>query len=128
MNLQENINRINSIMGNLTEHDEWWTGKYFDWLDSMTDVNKTYMIDPNDIHLRPEIMSSYQKKFDDYVSGKTEKYFNNNLTDPREVDFEKLKPVILDRTKDGYEPLDGNHRIFLAKMLNKPVKAVIINH
>ena len=127
MNLQESINRINSIMGNLTEHDEWWTGKYFDWLDSMTDVNKTYMIDPNDIHLRPEIMSSYQKKFDDYVSGKTEKYFNNNLTDPREVDFEKLKPVILDRTKDGYEPLDGNHRIFLAKMMNKPVKAVIIN-
>ena len=43
-------------------------------------------------------------------------------------DFEKLKPVILDRTKDGYEPLDGNHRIFLAKMMNKPVKAVILDY
>jgi hypothetical protein len=128
MNLQENIERIREMMGILTEHDEWWEGKYFDWLDSMTDVNKTYMIDPNEINLRPEIMTNYQIKFDDYVSGRIDKYFNTNLSDPREVDFEKLKPVILERTKDGYEPLDGNHRIFLAKMLNKPVKAVIINH
>ena len=94
MNLQENINRIQSMMGILTEHDEWWEGKYFDWLDSMTDVNKTYMIDPNEINLRPEIMTNYQIKFDDYVSGRIDKYFNTNLSDPREVDFEKLKPAI----------------------------------
>jgi hypothetical protein len=129
MRLQEQITRIQSMMGILTEHDEWWEGKYFNWLDSMTDVNKTYMIDPNEINIRPEIMTNYQKKYDDYISGKSDRYFQIDNDDPRDIDFEKLRPVILMRDKNnGLDIVDGRHRIYLAKIMNKPVKAVIIDN
>jgi hypothetical protein len=70
-------------------------------------------------------MKFYETHFDDYISGIKNKFFQEDESNPREVDFEKLPPITLERTKDGYVVIDGRHRVFLAKKMNKPIKARI---
>jgi hypothetical protein len=85
------------------------------------------MVDPNDIYDSDGRMSFYQKKYDDYISGKSQRYFQIDDDDPRDIDFEKLRPVILMRTENGFNVVDGGHRVYLAKLMNKPVRSVIID-
>jgi len=86
-------------------------------------------IDSNRIKLDQETISNRQEKYNQYInskdSGKIVKYFRDNYADPRTIDFTKLPPVTL-LDKGGYfESIDGAHRIFLAQMSKKPLKAYV---
>jgi len=83
------------------------------------------VVDPNEIYMDDESTESRKQKYDDYVSGKLQRYFRDNDTDPRQVDFSKIPPVTLKKTDDGYIVNDGGHRVFLAKMMNKPLRAYV---
>jgi hypothetical protein len=82
-------------------------------------------VEPNEIHMTDWEMLTNQKHFDDYLSGKKNKFFQDDERDPRKVDFDKLPSVTLVKTEDGYDVIDGRHRVFLAKIMNKPIKARI---
>jgi hypothetical protein len=84
-----------------------------------------YLIDPQKIDMDKETMLDRKRKYDDYVSGKTKKYFRDNISDPRKTDFEKIPPVTLEKDNNSLSINDGAHRVFLAKMLGKPLKSYI---
>jgi hypothetical protein len=83
------------------------------------------MVDPDKIFMDEEFWQDRKEKFDDYVSGKSDKYFRDNKSDPRNIDFSKLPAITLQKSDDMYEVVDGGHRAFLAKMMNKPLKAFV---
>lgn len=83
------------------------------------------IVDANEINLEDEFINDRQQKFDNYVSGKSDKYFREDPSDPRKINFEKLPPITLRTTENGYDVVDGAHRVFLAKMMNKPLKAYV---
>lgn len=83
------------------------------------------IVNPDEIQMDDEYMRDRKEKFDDYVSGKADKYFRDNTTDPRNVDFSELPPITLEKIDDIYEINDGAHRGFLAKMMNKPLRAYV---
>lgn len=70
-------------------------------------------------------LAKYQQYVKDKDSGKPALYFRNNPADPRAIDFTKLPPITIAQTSQGLEVTDGNHRAFLAKMANKPLRAYI---
>ena len=75
---------------------------------------------PKNIKLEPEVETEREKKFQQYINGEIDKYFRDNNTDPRKVDVSKFPPITID--EEGFV-MDGNHRAFLAKKQNKPLKA-----
>lgn len=79
--------------------------------------------------IEPELYADRLQKFQKYIQdkdgGNPAQYFRNSTTDPREVDFTKLPPITLAQTAKGLQVSDGNHRAFLAKMANKPLKAFV---
>ena len=79
--------------------------------------------------IEPELYADRLQKFQKYIqdkdAGKPAQYFRNSTTDPRAVDFTKLPPITLAQTDKGLQVTDGNHRAFLAKMANKPLKAFV---
>lgn len=88
------------------------------------------VIDSSLMHLDDSDVKVRQDRYNDYVNGKSKKYFRDNESDPREIDFNTLAPVTI--VSDGdeydggkYEVIDGIHRVFLAQMNNKPLKAYI---
>jgi len=75
---------------------------------------------PKNIKLEPEVETEREKKFQQYINGEIDKYFRDNNTDPRKVDISKFPPITID--EEGFV-MDGNHRAFLAKKQNKPLKS-----
>ena len=100
-----------------------WRRKIHDIKDWVLDG--PFMVNPEDIYMDEESMLERKKKYDSYVSGKTNKYFRDNDSDPRNTDFEKIPPVTLEQSENGLTVDDGKHRVFLAKMMNRPLKAYI---
>jgi hypothetical protein len=86
------------------------------------------VVNPEEIQMEEEFWDDRKEKFDDYVSGKSDRYFRDNKSDPRNIDFSKLPPVTLVKFDDIYEVNDGGHRVFLAKMMNKPLKSYVWVH
>jgi hypothetical protein len=72
-----------------------------------------------DLKLDPQIMKDRERKYQDYVNGKIDKYFRDTDSDPRKVDLSKMPPITVDQTG---EVMDGNHRAFLAIKQQKPLK------
>jgi hypothetical protein len=70
--------------------------------------------------LDPEVEAEREKKFQQFVKGEIDKYFRTDKTDPRKVDVSKFPPITMD--EEGFVS-DGNHRAFIAKKQNKPLKA-----
>lgn len=132
MRLVEEINRIKSMIVILCENDggDWWKeGWANQWLKKNADIDNTIMVDPNEIHIGDNTMSRYEEKYNNYISGKNEKYFQvgDTIDDLNRIDFEKLPPVILMKSKNGgYDVFDGRHRVFLAKKFNKPIKSIVL--
>lgn len=81
-------------------------------------------VQPDEYEIDKEVAQDKERKFQQYVkdkdAGKEALYFRNNPTDPREVDFDKFPPITID--ENGFVT-DGNHRAFLAKKANAPLKA-----
>ena len=121
MNLRQTIRKV------LREEreDYWNTEGGMELLKKMYCVSKPIMVEPNEIHMTDWEMEVNQKHFDNYISGKKNKFFQDDERDPRKVDFDELSPVTLVKTEDGYNVIDGRHRVFLAKIMNKPIKARI---
>ena len=86
-------------------------------------------IEPELINLEESDFKDREKKYHDYISAKEKdekvNYFRTDDTDPRDIDFEKLPPITLLKKGRFYEPIDGAHRIFLAKMQHKSIRAFI---
>ena len=76
-------------------------------------------IQHTDLKLDPQIMKDRERKYQDYVNGKIDKYFRDTNSDPRKVDLSKMPPITVDQTG---EVMDGNHRAFLAIKQQKPLK------
>ena len=76
-------------------------------------------INHTDLKLDPENMKSRERKYQDYINGKIDKYFRDTNADPRKVDLSKVPPITVDQTG---EVMDGNHRAFLAIKQQKPLK------
>lgn len=89
------------------------------------------IIDGNKLPINPELEADRLVKYQQYIkdkdSGKPAQYFRANDSDPRTIDFTKLPPITIAQTNRGLEVTDGNHRAFLAKMANKPLRAFIWN-
>ena len=47
------------------------------------------------------------------------------MSDPRTVDLAKMPPITVIEENGVYDIVDGAHRAFLAKRLNKPLNAYI---
>jgi hypothetical protein len=61
-----------------------------------------------------EYKKDLEKKYDDYVGGKIDKYFRDSSNDPRDTTkegFKSLPPILV----MGKKVIDGNHRTFLAQ-------------
>jgi hypothetical protein len=61
-----------------------------------------------------EYKKDLEKKYDDYVGGKIDKYFRDSSNDPRDTTkegFKNLPPILV----MGKKVIDGNHRTFLAQ-------------
>ena len=167
MNLNEQISRIKSMMGVISEDFDWdKTNKivtqdksdeiydlllkmfpnkeeiityhyndevgtpFAEWRRKIHDIKDWVLegpiiVNPNEIKMDEESWTDRKEKFDNYVLGKSDKYFRDNKSDPRNIDFSKLPPVTLVKIDDTYEVNDGGHRVFLAKMMNKPLKAYV---
>jgi hypothetical protein len=80
---------------------------------------------PIDPETEADRLAKYQQYIKDKDSGKPARYFRANDSDPRTIDFTKLPPITLAQTGTGMEVTDGNHRAFLAKMANKPLRAYV---
>lgn len=100
-----------------------WRKKIYDIKDWV--LEGPTMISPNKIHMDKEDMLNRQEKYDKYISGESKKYFRDSDADPRDIDFTKVPAVTLEKIETGYTVDDGMHRVFLAKMLNKPLNAYI---
>ena len=72
-----------------------------------------------DLKLDPEVYAERDRKYNDYVEGKINKYFRDTNLDPRKVDLSKVPPITVD---ENGEVMDGNHRAFLAIKQQKPLK------
>jgi len=77
-------------------------------------------VQPKEMKLAPEVEAEREKKFQQFVKGEIDKYFRTDKTDPRKVDVSKFPPITMD--EEGFVS-DGNHRAFIAKKQNKPLKA-----
>lgn len=77
-------------------------------------------IQPKEMKLDPEVEAEREKKFQQFIKGEIDKYFRTDKTDPRKVDVSKFPPIMMD--EEGFVS-DGNHRAFIAKKQNKPLKA-----
>jgi hypothetical protein len=77
-------------------------------------------VQPKEMKLEPEVEAEREKKFQQFVKGEIDKYFRTDKTDPRKVDVSKFPPITMD--EEGFVS-DGNHRAFIAKKQNKPLKA-----
>lgn len=77
-------------------------------------------IKTTEYNLPKEIEAEREKKYQSYINGEIDKYFRKDNTDPRKIDVSKLPPITID--VDG-TVIDGNHRAFIAKKQNKPLKA-----
>ena len=77
-------------------------------------------VQPKEMKLDPEVEAEREKKFQQFVKGEIDKYFRTDKTDPRKVDVSKFPPITMD--EEGFVS-DGNHRAFIAKKQNKPLKA-----
>jgi len=83
------------------------------------DIDKNTIKGPEDrLSTDFEIDSQYkkdlEKKYDDYVDGKIDKYFRDSSNDPRDITKEKFKSMPPILVMNG-EVVDGNHRTFLAQ-------------
>ena len=76
-------------------------------------------INYTDLKLDPQIMKDRERKYQEYIDGKIDRYFRDNDADPRTLDLSKLPPITVDSTG---EVMDGNHRAFLAIKQQKPLK------
>jgi hypothetical protein len=81
---------------------------------------------PIDSETEADRLAKYQQYIKDKDSGKPARYFRNNDSDPRTIDFTKLPPITIAQTNAGMTVTDGNHRAFLAKMANKPLRAYVL--
>ena len=78
------------------------------------------IVQPKEMKLAPEVEAEREKKFQQFAKGEIDKYFRDDKTDPRKVDVSKFPPITMD--EEGFVS-DGNHRAFIAKKQNKPLKA-----
>ena len=76
-------------------------------------------INYTNLKLDPENMKARERKYQEYIDGKIDKYFRDTNSDPRKVDLSKMPPITVDETG---EVMDGNHRAFLAIKQQKPLK------
>ena len=85
------------------------------------------LISSNKLIIDPSDYQDRLDKFNQYVSdkeaGRPAQYFRTNTSDPREIDFEKLPPLTLNKVGNMYEVIDGMHRAFLAKINDKAIRA-----
>ena len=96
-------------------------------LDKYDPPRKSEMVSAKDIFIPSETMSDREEKYQDYKSGKLDKYFRDDPRDPEEMDFGKLNPITVVQEPDGkLEVADGNHRAFLAKKNNASLPAWVI--
>ena len=96
-------------------------------LDKYDPPREAEMVSAKDIFISSEIMSDREEKYQDYKSGKLDKYFRDDPRDPDEMDFGKLNPITVVQEPDGkMEVADGNHRAFLAKKNNASLPAWVI--
>jgi len=97
--------------------------------DLVHSINKTKIIgpmfiDPKTINVNAYDLGLRERKFNDFKSGKRERYFReDDFKNLENIDFSKLPPIVLckDRTL-----VDGCHRTYLAKKFNKKIKAFIL--
>ena len=64
-------------------------------------------------------MKDREKKYQEYIDGKIDKYFRDSDSDPKTLDLSKMPPITVDSSG---EVMDGNHRAFLAIKQQKPLK------
>ena len=96
-------------------------------LDKYDPPREAEMVSAKDIFIPSETMSDREEKYQDYKSGKLDKYFRDDPRDPDEMDFGKLNPITVVQEPDGkLEVADGNHRAFLAKKNNASLPAWVI--
>ncbi len=74
-----------------------------------------------------ESMSEREQRYQDYKSGKEDRYFRDTNENPDEMDFDDVAPITVFERDDGLlEVADGMHRVFLAKKSNATLPAWVI--
>ena len=85
------------------------------------------MISSDEMVVDDESMREREQRYQDYKSGKIDRYFRDSDYDPDKIDFSKVPPVTLVQQPNGsLEVADGMHRVFLAKKTNAELRAWVI--
>ena len=85
------------------------------------------VVNADELFVSGDNMRDREQKYQDYKSGKIDRYFRDSDKDPDGIDFANLPPVTAVEEPDGrLEVADGNHRVFLAKKSGASVPAWII--
>jgi|TARA_R100000008_G_scaffold41224_1_gene23734 hypothetical protein len=96
-------------------------------LDKYMAPKSVEMIPVEKIYLDVDSASDREKKYQDYKSGKIDKYFRDTDADPDKIDFSKVPPITLVQLPNGsLEVADGMHRVFLAKKANASLPAWVV--
>ena len=87
------------------------------------------LIDAKSVQLDSGMVADREQKYQDYVQGKSDRFFRDDLSDPRKIsakDFLNLPAITISATENGMEIQDGAHRTFLAQKANAKLKAWVI--
>tara|TARA_R110000823_G_scaffold314634_2_gene444212 strand:- start:251 stop:760 length:510 start_codon:yes stop_codon:yes gene_type:complete len=96
-------------------------------LDKYSAPNSAEMISAKEIYMDPDSLKDREQKYQDYKSGKIDKYFRDTDANPDKIDFEKAPPVTVVQQNNGsLEVADGMHRVFLAKKNNADLPAWVV--
>lgn len=96
-------------------------------LDKYEAPKSAEMISSDEMVVDDESMREREQRYQDYKSGKIDRYFRDSDYDPDKIDFSKVPPVTLVQQPNGsLEVADGMHRVFLAKKTNTELPAWVI--
>lgn len=87
------------------------------------------VVDSKNLPISQDDYNIRLKKYQDYVAdkdaGKPARYFRQNDSDPRNLDFTKLPPIVLANLSGNIQIVDGMHRATIAKIVGKPLRAYV---
>jgi ParB-like chromosome segregation protein Spo0J len=96
-------------------------------LDKYEPATKPETISAEDLYIDLETIQDREKKYQDFKSGKIDKYFRDDTRDPDDIDFGNLEPITaVEQPNGNLEVADGNHRAFLAKKNKADLTAWVI--
>ena len=84
------------------------------------------LINAMELYDDPEHIAAREKEYQEYIAGEVNKYFKDDPSDPKKINFQELSPVTAQETDSGLKVIDGSHRTFLAQKANEKLNVWVV--